>query len=70
MIILPITDKKGSEFIAKKLLTLVNLYLPRTLSIGIATYPDDAQDQNSLIDMADKALYKAKTSGKNKYCLA
>jgi len=70
VVILPITDKKGSESIAKNLLTLVNLYLPRTLSIGIATYPDDAQDPNGLVAKADKALYQAKRTGKNKYCLA
>ena len=70
VVILPITDKKGSEAIAKNLLTLVNLYLPRTISIGIATYPDDAGDQTGLIAKADKALYEAKRTGKNKYCLA
>jgi diguanylate cyclase (GGDEF)-like protein len=34
-------------------------------SIGIALYPDDAQDIDSLLIHADKALYAAKRSGKN-----
>ena len=36
-------------------------------SIGIATYPDDAQNTGALIKQADEAMYLAKTSGKNTY---
>lgn len=36
-------------------------------SIGIALYPDDAQNTESLIKQADEAMYLAKTSGKNTY---
>jgi diguanylate cyclase (GGDEF)-like protein len=41
-----------------------------TISIGLSTYPKDAQTDKSLIEKADKALYKAKLSGKNKVCSA
>lgn len=36
-------------------------------SIGIALYPDDAQDAEVLIKNADIAMYKAKEMGKNNY---
>jgi diguanylate cyclase (GGDEF)-like protein len=34
-------------------------------SIGIALYPDNGDDAESLIKEADKAMYKVKKSGKN-----
>jgi diguanylate cyclase (GGDEF)-like protein len=36
-----------------------------TISIGIALYPTDSAAQSDLIRMADKALYKAKESGRD-----
>lgn len=36
-----------------------------TVSIGIAQYPDDGKEQHALIDAADKALYLAKTTGRD-----
>lgn len=36
-----------------------------TVSIGIATFPDDALDWSTLISNADRALYKAKADGRN-----
>jgi len=36
-----------------------------TISAGLATYPDDATSKESLIPEADRAMYKAKFSGKN-----
>jgi len=37
-----------------------------TVSIGIATFPEQAADQESLIKCANKALYKAKEDGRNR----
>ena len=37
-----------------------------TVSVGLATFPQDAADKNSLIAAADKALYAAKNAGRNK----
>ncbi len=36
-----------------------------SVSIGIALYPRDAQDSQSLIDCADAAMYSAKSAGRN-----
>ncbi|ACD90310.1 MAG: GGDEF domain-containing protein [Chlorobium limicola] len=37
-----------------------------TVSIGIATFPDDAQDWYTLVNNADRALYQAKSAGRNR----
>jgi diguanylate cyclase (GGDEF)-like protein/PAS domain S-box-containing protein len=37
-------------------------------SMGIAFFPDDALDGESLFKHADTAMYKAKEQGKNNYC--
>ena len=39
-----------------------------TVSIGVASFPADANDVQSLIEAADSALYKAKESGRNRVC--
>ncbi len=36
------------------------------VSIGIATFPRDSKDKKGLINLADKALYYAKETGRNK----
>ncbi len=39
-----------------------------TISMGVATFPDDGIDASNLIKHADKALYRAKDSGRNLVC--
>ncbi|MFH1202660.1 MAG: sensor domain-containing diguanylate cyclase [Candidatus Omnitrophota bacterium] len=39
-----------------------------TVSIGLATFPEDAQTKDQLISCADTSLYEAKKTGKNKVC--
>jgi diguanylate cyclase (GGDEF)-like protein len=41
-----------------------------TVSIGIASYPNDCHDKESLIKVADRALYASKSKGKNCSTLA
>ncbi len=38
-----------------------------TLSIGVAVFPDDAKDYQTLLKHADIAMYQAKDSGKNTF---
>lgn len=37
-----------------------------TISLGVATFPDDALNEEELVHNADKALYQAKNAGRNK----
>lgn len=40
-----------------------------TISLGIASYPDDGTAKTEIIDRADKALYNAKRAGRNQTVL-
>jgi len=70
-LILPQTSKEDSRLIAEKIRNsiLVNpQLLPYpfiSVSLGIAAYPDDAQDAEELLEKVDSALYMAKERGKN-----
>lgn len=39
-----------------------------TISIGVASFPDDSSDPIELVEMADSALYRAKREGRNMVC--
>jgi diguanylate cyclase (GGDEF)-like protein len=40
------------------------------ISIGVATYPEDSGGRDALLDCADKAMYLAKSRGRNRVCSA
>jgi two-component system cell cycle response regulator len=78
VLIAPHTDKKGASVLAARIADLVakeNFVLTDstvtnvTVSIGVATFGDDATTKEELIQSADKALYQAKRLGKNRVCL-
>jgi diguanylate cyclase (GGDEF)-like protein len=37
-----------------------------TLSIGVASFPEDADDAETIIAVADEALYQAKREGRDR----
>lgn len=41
-----------------------------TLSIGVAIFPEQGNTQASIIEAADKALYRAKEEGRDRVCIA
>lgn len=73
-VILPHTNKKDSFVIAERIRKSVEEHDPAgsdldkwpTISLGVAEYPDDAHNIEDLINKADKAMYAAKKTGKNK----
>ncbi len=75
-IILPETDRTGALLVAERIRRKIeeNVFkaydekLKITASIGLAVYPEDAQEIQNLTEKADRALYKAKDSGKNIVC--
>lgn len=71
-IILPETKKEEAFILAERLRQAVEHHpfpKPITISIGIAAYPEDAQTKEELILKADKVLFEAKRTGKNKTCV-
>ena len=41
-----------------------------TLSVGVASYPTHGRTREELLDQADKAMYRAKSLGRNRVCSA
>ncbi len=72
-IIMPETDARGAQVIAERIREAVKAEvfqtevgpLKVTLSLGIATFPDDSTEKQALIDLADQCLYFAKRHGRN-----
>jgi len=65
-IVLPeVTRSMAMEIANRHLQTVLNK-TQISMSFGVATYPEDAQSSTELVDKADRALLKAKNSGKGK----
>jgi diguanylate cyclase (GGDEF)-like protein len=65
------TDVEGARSVAKRLHAEIEASSarsghPLTVSIGIATFPDDASAHDELLDKADWAMYAAKRAGRNR----
>ncbi len=67
-IILSQTDQFSAQKAGERLLTIVRSKLPITMSVGLASFPMNAQIKSELVVRADKALYRAKKTGKNRLC--
>jgi diguanylate cyclase (GGDEF)-like protein len=74
VIILPNTNKSGAMTLANRLLEIFRAHVFHndegapfnlTASLGVATFPDDAQNKDDLIRLADKAMYRVKEASRN-----
>ena len=65
-----ILGERLRQVIAESPITVSDdLQIRITLSVGIAVFPDHAQNESELIGAADAALYKAKQMGRNRVCM-
>lgn len=77
-VILPGSNLAGARTVAERLREAVQLSpvlvedkeIHVTVSIGVAAHSDQANEAQTLIWLADKALYQSKNSGRNQVCLA
>ncbi len=76
-ILLPETPGPGALAMAERIRDIVTTHpilipsgrtVALTVSIGVATYPHDADSEERLIAASDQALYAAKNSGRNRVC--
>jgi diguanylate cyclase (GGDEF)-like protein len=75
-VVLPETTKKLAMTVAERLrksieeesIRAFDEELKITISVGVATYPEDGENVEIMIDKSDGALYKAKRKGKNMVC--
>ena len=44
--------------------------MPNTISLGVSSFPEDAENFNEFVNKADAALYEAKENGRNRVYLA
>jgi diguanylate cyclase (GGDEF)-like protein len=73
-VILPDTDKPGALVVAERIraalheqkIKAYDAVLPVTVSVGVASFAEDALQMEELLDKADWALYRAKKSGRNR----
>lgn len=75
IVLLPNTTANGAALVAQKLLESISKpfmleenVLSVTASIGIAIFPSDGADIETLSKNADAAMYRAKQEGRNEYC--
>jgi len=74
VLILPDTDGAGAAKFANRLreeigaqtMTSEHGNFNVTISMGVASYPDDSRDRKDLVEKADQALYYCKEHGRNR----
>jgi diguanylate cyclase (GGDEF)-like protein len=69
-----VSSRADAEKVARRILEAVPTPVPvesreisTTASIGIAIYPDDGEDVETLVKHADRAMYFSKENGRNSY---
>jgi diguanylate cyclase (GGDEF)-like protein/PAS domain S-box-containing protein len=74
LLLSPVEQAEDAAFTARKILrslaaphVIDNKSLDINVSIGGSTYPEDGRDAESLVAMADAAMYEAKQHGRNNY---
>lgn len=73
LLILPEVNQEGAVVVAERIRKSLaqeiinhdNIELRVTASFGVASFPEDALNQQLLLDLADKALYLSKRLGRN-----
>jgi len=73
-IVMPETDGRGAQVIAERIREKVRSLVLKTelgplsvtLSLGVATFPDDAGRKAALVEAADACLYHAKRHGRDR----
>lgn len=80
LIIMPETNRVKGRLIAERLRKAIEEYPFKkigrppgeavTISIGIASYPQNALSTHDLIETADRALYHAKAAGRNRVSIS
>ncbi len=76
-VLLPDTDKDGTANVAERIRAGIDRHrfqaynetIKIEVSIGVASFPEDALQTQDLIDKSDQALYRAKQEGRNRVCL-
>ncbi len=76
ILILPDTGKTAAVVVAEKIRGLIERMAFKnqekqpngqlTISIGVATFPEDGETSNKLVEKVDENLYRAKQTGRNK----
>jgi diguanylate cyclase (GGDEF)-like protein len=74
VVLLPETGAVGAREVAERIrrsvestgLEVRGTILSTTVSLGVATFPDDGVDLELLFDKADKAMYRSKQGGRNR----
>lgn len=74
VVLLPETNGQGGLELSERIratvaespLEIQEKMVTSTVSVGITSYPDDGGSVVALLERADKAMYKAKTAGKNR----
>jgi diguanylate cyclase (GGDEF)-like protein len=78
-IVLPDTGETGAAQVAERIRRIVEEtpfdagrgeVMRVTCCVGHATYPRHGRDRGTLLDAADKAMYRAKSMGRNRVCSA